>query len=267
MLRSVAAKTLRDQGRALFFWAVGIGSLAILYPALWPSFGRNSTYSKIFEQFPETYRTIITAGLGGDLGTATGYLNTELYSFLAPLLLLIYAVTAGANGIAGEEERGTLDLLLANPVARSRVVLEKALAMALGTAIIGLALWLVLWVGVRAWNMDVGTGNLAAATVAAVVLGVAFGSLSLALGAWTGRRGVALGVTLAVAVLAYFVNALAPVAKVLMPYRPFSPFRYYSGHDPLRNGLHAGDMGVLVGLAAVFLILGVLAFRRRDLAA
>ena len=40
---------------------------------------------------------------------------------MVPLLLLIAAIGAGAGAIAGEEERGTLDLLLSLPVSRRRL--------------------------------------------------------------------------------------------------------------------------------------------------
>jgi hypothetical protein len=55
---------------------------------------------------PKAYKALFTVG-GGDLSTPTGYLNTELMSLMAPLLVLLYAITAGANGIAGEEDRHT----------------------------------------------------------------------------------------------------------------------------------------------------------------
>ncbi|WP_406057512.1 ABC transporter permease subunit [Kribbella sp. NBC_00889] len=37
----------------------------------------------------------------------------------------------GARALAGEEERGTLELLLVTPVSGSRIVADKALALAL----------------------------------------------------------------------------------------------------------------------------------------
>ena len=52
---------------------------------------------------------------------------------MVPLLLLIAAIGAGARATAGEEERGTLDLLLANPISRRRLVLEKLAALAAET--------------------------------------------------------------------------------------------------------------------------------------
>ena len=61
---------------------------------------------------------------GGDLDyvSGAGYLGSELFSFMVPLLLLVAAIGAGARAIAGEEERGTLDLLLANPLSRALLV-------------------------------------------------------------------------------------------------------------------------------------------------
>ena len=59
-----------------------------------------------------------------------GYLGTELFSLIVPLLLIIAAVATGARAIAGEEERGTLDLLMSLPVTRRRVTAEKLAAMA-----------------------------------------------------------------------------------------------------------------------------------------
>jgi len=49
--------------------------------------------------------------------------------------------------------------------------------------------------------------------------------------------------------------------------RPFSLFRYYMGDDPLRNGLNLGDAAVLAGVTVIFLVIAVMAFDRRDLAA
>jgi ABC-type transport system involved in multi-copper enzyme maturation permease subunit len=66
--------------------------------------------------------------------------------FLAPLLFLIFAIGQGSGAIAGEEERGTLDLLLANPRSRVRIVLEKFGALALMT--LGLAA--MMWAGLTA---------------------------------------------------------------------------------------------------------------------
>ena len=42
-----------------------------------------------------------------------------------PALFLVASVGNGAGSIAGEEERGTLDLLLSEPLSRTRIAVEK----------------------------------------------------------------------------------------------------------------------------------------------
>ena len=69
---------------------------------------------------------------GGELDIASpaGYLNSQVYALMAPLVLLIFAIGAGAGAVAGEEERGTLDLLLAHPLRRRDYVVQRFLALA-----------------------------------------------------------------------------------------------------------------------------------------
>ena len=84
---------------------------------------------KLVDEYPEALKAFIGFGGGIDYATGAGYLGIELFSFMVPLLLLVAAIGAGARAIAGEEERGTMDLLLSNPIGRSRVVLEKGAAI------------------------------------------------------------------------------------------------------------------------------------------
>ena len=67
---------------------------------------------------PATLRSLFAA-TGADMSTPVGYIQIELMSFMGPLLVILYAVLAGSAAVAGEEDRHTLDLLLANPVSRA----------------------------------------------------------------------------------------------------------------------------------------------------
>ena len=67
------------------------------------------------QRLSEALKAFIAFGGDLDYVSGAGYLGSELFAFMVPLLLLIAAIGAGARAIAGEEERGTLDLLLANP--------------------------------------------------------------------------------------------------------------------------------------------------------
>jgi ABC-2 type transport system permease protein len=68
-------------------------------------------------------------------------------------------------------------------------------------------------------------------------------------------------------VVTYLIDGLANIVDGLNSIRWISPFKYYMGNDPLRNGIDPGDAAVLIGATALFLIVSLIAFDRRDLAA
>ena len=92
---------------------------------------------------PEALRNLFAVS-GADMSTPVGYIRVELLSFMGPVLVLLYAVGAGSSSVAGEEDQRTLEMLLSTPVPRARLVLDKALAMVVGTlglsTLLGLAL-------------------------------------------------------------------------------------------------------------------------------
>ena len=264
---SVFLRTARDQRRSLVVWIVSLAGLVGMYVAVYPTVKGTSSFAKLIDQMPKTYRALFTTGSGADFSTPAGYLNTELLTFMGPLLVLVYAIGAGASAVAGEADRGTLDLLLANPVSRARVLLEKFGALAVGAAVLMTALWLALLLEGTAAGMDVPLANAAAALLHMGLLGIEFGALALLVGTVTGHLAAARGLPALVAVVAYLVNALAPLASWVRPFRSASPFYQYIGHDPLRNGLSVPAVAVSVISIAVLTALSVAAFRRRDVLA
>ena len=115
-------------------------------------------------------------------------------------------------------------------------------------------------------DMEIGLGRLAEATFSAVLLGLMFGTLALAVGSASGNRGLSIGISSAAGVACYFLNALAPISESIEPLRVLSPFYYYIDADPLSNGLNLGHAGVLLALTAIFLAAALVTFDRRDLA-
>lgn len=266
MVTEVLRHTLRGQRRALAIWTVALFGLIGMYVAIYPSVRANASYSKLIEGLPKAYRALITVAGAGDISTPVGYLDVELMTLMGPLLLLVYGIGGGAAALAGEEERHTLDLLLANPIHRSRVVVEKFLALAGGTAVLVTATWVALVAEGAAVGMDVPLGGAAAAMLHLGLLGAEFGALALLVGALTGRLGPSRAIPTVVAVAAYLVNALAPVVGWLRPLRRGSPFYQYIGHDPLRTGVSWPAVAVAVISIAALVALAVVAFRRRDVA-
>lgn len=265
MLRNVALKGLRDVRRSFGWWSLGLVALAALMVSVYPAVRDNPSLNKLVQDYPQALKGFI--GFGGEIDylTPAGYLGSEVFALMAPLLLLVAAIGGGAGAIAGEEERGTLDLLLAQPLTRRRVVLEKLVSLVVELTGLALVLWLALVVGARAAGMEISAGKLGAGVLSLLLLALLFGALALLAGTAMGHRGRAIGIVVAVAVAAYLVNSLAPLAGPLEPLRPLSPFYHYSVGDPLREGLALWHGLVLLAAAAAFGALAPLALERRDL--
>ena len=266
MLNSILLKTLRDKRRAMLFWGIGLVAMAVLIMMLLPNI---SAGAEAIEGYLEILPEEMMAVFGGDIAdiaTPEGFLNAELFFMTTPILFLVFAIGFGAGAIAGEEEQGTLDLLLANPLSRRRVVLEKFGALSIGIIVLAIVYWVGLAVGLALVDESINLLNIAAVCFSAALLGMTFGTLSLAIGCARGKRNLAMAGAGGLAVVTYFLNALAPVVDFLEPFRGVSPFYYYIGGDPLNNGLNLGHAAVLVGLTVVFLALALITFERRDLA-
>lgn len=148
------------------FWdarvtAIGGGilsfGLALLYVLLFPSIQES------FEELdlPEYMESF--SGAAGSYSTPEGYLATEFFTAV-PITLVIFAIVAG-TATAGEESAGTLDMLLAQPIRRRRVIVEKALGIGAAVSVALLAGLPGIYLGQLFVDMDISPWRTLAATM------------------------------------------------------------------------------------------------------
>lgn len=264
MLHDSFLKTLRDQARNLLTWSVGVvayvAMLMAVYPSISKSAGRLQGY---IDNLPAALRAAFL-GPSGDFTSPTGYINTELLSWLAPIVFIAFAIGVAGRALAGEEEDGTLSLLLAYPVSRRRLVLQKFAALTALVSAIGAAFWASLAIATAIVGTPVGAGSIFEAVLLFTLLALAIGSVTLATGAATGSRSAGTAVGAGVAVAMYLLNTLAQINAAAHPYRVLSLFYYSGGTTPLGRGLAGVDVTVLVCTTLALLAATVLLFERRD---
>lgn len=262
-MSGLMAKSFRDQRRGMIGWSLGVAAVALMYAAVYPSIRESAAdLQDYIENLPDAFKNLIG---GEDYTSPTGYLRSEFFSTMGPLIVLIFAIGTAARATAGEEEGRTLDLLLSTPVRRRQVIADKAMAIAAVCVLLGAVSFLTIAVLGPPFDLEVPAGDLAAACAMLALLGLAFAGIALALGALTGRRLVANAVTGGFAVVAFIVNALAPSVSWLEPLRPLSPMRWYMEPNSLIEGLTALNVVVLFGIALVGYAIAQVAFDRRDL--
>lgn len=244
MFRSIFLKSMYDARRGLAGWSIAIAVLVLLESALWPSVRDMPNLTELYQSFPEELRKFFNLEA---MTTGTGFLNAELFTLMLPALFLVYGIGHGARTLAGEEERGTLELLLVTPVSGFRIVIDKALALALSITILGFALFAATTLGSLVFGLGISVPAAASGALAMTLLGTEYGVLALAAGALTGRRSAAIGIAAAAATAAYFVYAIGLILPRFESWQPYSP---------IHQAFHGGPLGAGVQLSYLWLVAG-----------
>lgn len=264
MLRSVFGKTIWERRAGLMWWALGLAMLALLTVAFWPTLRDQSELTEFLETLPPGLLALFGGADIDELLTPAGFVSSRLYATIGPVLLIVFAVSVGTRVIAGEEERGTMDLLLSQPVTRSRIVMEGLAAMVLLVAALAGTLFVVLLATNPLFDLELTVTAILAANVGVTLLAILHGTLALAVGGATGNRALTLGVSTAVVVLGWFINGLAEVIDQLEPVQLVSPFHWFLQGSPLSGGFDWQANALMAGVAATFAAVAVWGFGRRD---
>ena len=183
------------------------------------------------KRFWEGPGQIVYALLGGDLVNLNDPATVLTIGYVHPFVqfvLCVWGVGRGSAALAGELERGTMELLLAQPISRRQLVYTHLLldlltlplvptAMLIGTA---LGVWLLALPGVVLSSYAIAATNLM--TLAFSVSGLTLIASALGRSRWK----VAGGVLLLLLVM-FLVNLFGQLWPPLEPYRPATLFFYF----------------------------------------
>ena len=263
MLLNVYLKSLRDSKKSIIYYSLGTMVLGLYVTLFYPTIRDSTGLTDFLEQLPEAMLAFI-----GDADTYTtpeGFLNTEVFGFMGPMIFGIFAIIAGAGTIAGEEESHSLDQLLANPVSRKTVLLQKAAALLTGLFVLSLALWIGIIGGAKIAGFGLSLIGTTQAIFSLYVLGGTLGLIALAVGASTGKKSLAGGLTAAVGIIGFLLDTFLSVVDALDPLRFISVFYYFNHNDVIINGINPVHCFTLIAVVAIVLVVAVWRFETRDL--
>ncbi len=246
--------------RSLIGYSLGLVLYALVVVALYPAFEHSTSLDKLVHN-DSTAAALF--GITGKISSSGGWLNANIYANFFPLVMLLLTIGYGAAALAGQDENGTLCLLAALPMRRRTIVFQKVWAMTVQAVVLAVGVAICVFIG-RSFDLTVTLGNVVSVSAAVCLLGLDFGLITLALGAFTGRRGTALGVGSGLAAASYLVSSLAPVASWIRPGRFVSLFYWAVGNDQISSGVSLGDYSVLVAVALCAVYATVIGFRRLD---
>jgi ABC-2 type transport system permease protein len=258
MFRTIWSKSLRDYRVPILGWGYG---LALLMAA-----GFATATPVVLAGFASLAPLLGFLGDPYAMQTPEGYITFRYLETILPLLLSFWPILAGARLVRGEEERGTMDVLLATPRPRIRLILEKAGALFLALILIAvlLALGTVAGEARLGGHVDVIRALLSGLNVS--LLAFFFGMVALLISQLTTNRRAAASWASGLLLLAVLLDITGREASGSRV-QYLSPFYYYNLNRPLITSFHDQPLAalLLVGLSVLCAVLSLILFTRRDI--
>ena len=261
MLRTVWSKTLWELRVGILAWGIGLAVLIFFHFPYYSSLSletRNATL-----QYAQNFRFL---GEPVALLTPGGYATWHTLGFL-PVILGIWTVLVGSRLVRGEEERGSLDVVLAAPWLRMRILTEKIAALFTAILLISLLFALGAMIGEASAGIQV---DFAGALLAGLNIGVTaffFGMVALLLSQLLLHQAAAIGLASALMVLSYLLNGLGRVVEHGEWIQRLSPLYYYDLSKPLiaTYGTNSAALLFLLALSLVCAVASIPLFMKRDI--
>jgi len=201
----------------------------------------------------------------GELGTAEGFIALELYQFVWIVGLGAYLAYTAASTIAGDVETGRLDTVLAAPIGRTRLLLEKYLALLTPIAVVNVVVFTVIYAGAIYIDEPIAATDLAMVHLLSVPYLLACAAVGMLASVLAPRRLVAEGVAAGAIVGTFLLQTIVVGADVEW-LGAIAPMRYY---DPLtiltESHYDLAGAAILLAAAAALIVAASIAFRERDL--
>jgi len=255
-LRSIYARSLRMIVAPTLWWTLIIAGFAAFMVEIVKQ--TEAQLVSLSANSPLLEDEISKVG-GGNINT-----NATLLSFLfvfLPALLMAFAVTQASRWSADEED-GRLELVLSTPQPRLRVILGRFAALTTATVFIGVVTLAATAATAAGTGLKLDGGNLTAATLSLIPLGLLIAALGYLLSGWL-RTAIDTGLLSFLLAAWFFISFVGPDLNWSNTVLRLSAFYYYG--TPLLHGLPLLDMlGILaVGVAA--LALASVRFVRKDI--
>lgn len=253
--------TLRRSRGAIIGWSIGLFLYGLMMAYFYSSLEMMEGFLENLENYPPEMLAFFPNIM--DIMTPSGYMDTYYFGYMV-LIIGVFAVSACANLLVGDEEKGILDLLIAYPVSRAGFFWGRFVGFLTATAIILLISWLGLLIPAGSSGLELSAIEMLQPYLPLFVVLALFGGLALFFSMLLPSARLATGLAGALLVVNYLFIGLANINPDLMAIYELTPLYFYQGGAAI-EGLDWGNLLGLAGFALLFVLLAWWRFQRREI--
>ena len=267
-LGSVFGKGLRDSRWAILGYGLGIGLIMFVtasqVAAEFPDAASRAALAAQMQMLPDVMRGLLGEPINID--TLGGFIAWRTLGIM-PIIVGIWSLMALSGTIGREAATGSLEFVLAAPLSRTAIAVQKVgshlVALAIAMTLLGILTWASTLAFATLPGDEVSLLDALAAAWTVGLLGMVGGAVAFALSSILGR-GPALAIGAVVLVASYLVHSYASIAPAFETIEPLSYFGWTAGHRPLAGVADWLPVGGVVLLVVGLLVVGTVTFDRSD---
>ncbi|GAC1499413.1 MAG: hypothetical protein NVS1B10_02130 [Candidatus Saccharimonadales bacterium] len=259
---------LKQRQRYFFWWSLATVAVLALLFAIYPSIrDQADQLNKVINNLPTSLRDLKTGGSQVNIATPIGYLNSQIYYLTLPLIQIIMCVGLGSSILAKDENSHSLELILARPITRTKLLIYKSLAavfLVLGINTISIISTVLL---AKLVNLQIPSVRLVIAGILSMLFSLSFGAIAFAITCTSNlTKRSAATIAIVISFGGYLLASLSSLSSFLNGPAKFAPYHYYNPTQILSGHINNGLIIYLLGIFAVTMIVSWLSFNKRDLA-
>jgi ABC-2 type transport system permease protein len=256
-------KTLYDKRSFIIGWSLGLAFIGYLMTVIFPAFHQDMGLDQLLKSLPPALQGLV--GNLNDLKQMPTYLGSQLFDIRMPIFVSILAILLSVGLTVSEEEKGQLRTLAALPLSRMRIFFSKWSAIILISFIATIATLIGIVIGLWAIHTSLDPLVLVRLGGMMLLLMVALATIIFGIGLGTGKRGLTTALGVLITVGSFLLTTFATSVDWLKDYEKFSLLHYFPAPDIAKGTIDITNIIVYTVITIVFLVIGLLFFRRRDL--
>lgn len=252
----------------LLIYTIISASFVWMYVAMWPSFSKESEkFLELADAYPEAVMKAMGVDIMSMFGSLEGFIAGEHFSIVWPIILIILTLSYASAAIAGEVDKGTIELLLAQPISRLKIFLAKYFSgLVIIAAFILLSNFSVVPFALL-HNVDLQIQNYLAISILGFLFAFAIFGICIMLSSLSSARGRPMAITGGLLIIMYALNVFAAFQESVENLKYASFFHYYNfAAAAIHNQLDILDVAVFLVVGIVTAIIGAYIFVKRDIA-
>jgi len=259
-------RTIKDRRVLLLIYCLSSIALLWMYIALFPSFkDQTANLEQLMKSYPESFMKAFNFDIKS-FTTLEGFLSTEQFSLMWPLVLILMLVGYAGSSFAGEIEKGTIEILLSQPISRVKLFISRYSAgLMMLVVFVVFSIFAAIPLG-KAYQISFQSENFVTLALLGFMFGLSIFSIAMFLSSIFSDKGKVFFISGGLLVIMYVLNILSSIKESLSDLKYASFFYYFNPPKALvHNQIDHWSYLVFFGTALVLAILGLIVFVRRDI--